>query len=57
VSTRYIAVELGTDWEMIGRCLEFKFSMDELWDILKSRKCAEYPYWTPGIKEDEEPLS
>jgi hypothetical protein len=49
-----IAVELGADWEMIGRrCLEF--SMDEL---RATRKCAEYPYWTPGITEkDEEPLS
>jgi hypothetical protein len=34
-----IAVELGADWEMIGRCLEF--SMDELRDINRENSSQE----------------
>jgi hypothetical protein len=34
-----IAVELGADWEMIGRCLEF--SMDELRDVNRDNSSQE----------------
>ena len=34
-----IAIELGTDWEMIGRCLEF--TMDELRDINRENSSQE----------------
>ena len=34
-----IAVELGADWEMIGRCLEF--SLDELRDISRENSSQE----------------
>ena len=30
-----IAVELGADWEMIGRCHGLEFSLDELRDVRK----------------------